>query len=67
MQLSEGLEVEEVHPCSRKRAHAMKEYELKKMKANPVNLDTPYLFDDEQVARIMEALSDLGTICGKNK
>jgi hypothetical protein len=60
LQVCEGLKYEEVHPFSRKRAHAMREYEIRKMKANPGELDTPYLVDDEQVESFMKVLHDFG-------
>lgn len=59
MELSAGFEYEEFHPLQRKRIYALRERELKKMKANTADLDTPY-FNDQELASFMDILKGLG-------
>lgn len=59
IEVSEGLEYEEVHPASRKRAYAVRQHEIKKMRANSNELETLY-FSEKQVECFVKALTNLG-------
>lgn len=63
LKVSAGLKYEEVHPCSKKRKHALHAQDIRKMNArhsNASEIDTAYLLDDEKVENYTNILNELG-------